>query len=198
MEPEPHPQRLAVGAGGSIVQRIEPDPTRDPRVWDVGAARILNVQIVDARTFRIVTGLNPPPSPVSAETYKEWGLPLYQFKMDDMAKEPGIDPGQWGNIVGVAKVLEGKLRKGRNKKASAARQEGTDVKWPRWGLRRDGGWGRLDDRVGGKEDEEGESGGGGGGEAACGEQSLEFPVVLLAVDDSVPRFRSIAEAQKDD
>ncbi|KAK4139151.1 uncharacterized protein C8A04DRAFT_33378 [Dichotomopilus funicola] len=191
--PESHPQRLAVGAGGSIVQRIERDTTRDPRVWDVSAARILNVQIIDARTFRIVTGLNPPPSPVSAETYREWELPLYQFNMDDKAKEHGIDPGQWGSILGVAEVSEGKLRRERNKKAGAMSQEGTVMKEVRWGLRRDGGWGRLDDGDLGEEDEEGESGGGEGGEAVCWDQSLEFPVVLLAVDDSVPRFRSIAE-----
>ena len=164
----------------------------DPRVWDVGAARILNVQIIDARTFHIVTGLNPPPSPVSAETYKKWGLPLYQFKMDDMAKEPGVEPGQWGDIVGVAEVLGEDLRRRRNKKAGATSQEGTVVKGARWGLRRDGGWGRLDDG-----EEEGGSGGG-GGKAVLGEQSLEFPVVLLAVDDSVPRFRSIAEVENDD
>jgi hypothetical protein len=99
--------------------------------------------------------------------------------------------------VGVAEVAGGNLQRGRDKTAGATNQEGTVLKGPRWGLCRDGEWGRLDDVVWMEENEE-EGSGGGGGKAVLGEQSLEFPVVLLPVDDSVPRFRRIAEVENDD
>ncbi|SPO07462.1 uncharacterized protein DNG_10156 [Cephalotrichum gorgonifer] len=155
VEPEPHPQALSIGAGGSIKQHIERDK-HDPRIWDVGSARILNVQIVDARTtFRRVTGLDPPPTPVNTATYHNLGLPFYQLKSldTDMGDEPGDTLNSWGGIMGVAEVEEKKLRKGKVSQ---------------------------------------------GGKAVRGEESFDFPVVLLEADDSVPKFRSIRSVEDKD
>jgi hypothetical protein len=64
-----HPTTLGIGAGGTIIQHIERDEN-DPRIWDVANSKILNVQIIDSTTFRLVTRLNPPETPISAQTYK--------------------------------------------------------------------------------------------------------------------------------
>ena len=45
----------------------------------MGSSKILNVQILDAASVRLVTGLPPPPTPVSAETYAENDLPFYRM-----------------------------------------------------------------------------------------------------------------------
>ena len=66
---------LGIGAGGTIVQNIEPD-TNDPRIWDAASSKILNVQIIDFRTFKLVTGLPPPPTPITADMYAQMGLPF--------------------------------------------------------------------------------------------------------------------------
>lgn len=48
---------LSIGAGGSIEQHIERD-RNDPRMWDVANSKIFNIQLIDARTFKLVTGLD--------------------------------------------------------------------------------------------------------------------------------------------
>ncbi|KAF2246981.1 hypothetical protein BU26DRAFT_567307 [Trematosphaeria pertusa] len=98
---------LGVGAGGSIEQHIERD-THDPRIWDVANSKLLNIQIVDATTFRTVTGLNPPETPISAQTYQEIGLPFFKLWRDELSAD-GV-AGQWDSITGVADAMALKRR----------------------------------------------------------------------------------------
>lgn len=66
---------LGIGAGGDILQEILAD-TANPRLWDVGNSKILNVHIVDSHRFRDITGLAPPDTPISWKTYSELHLPF--------------------------------------------------------------------------------------------------------------------------
>jgi hypothetical protein len=180
------PTRLGVGAGGSIVQHIERDEN-DPRIWDVANSKILNVQIIDSTTFRLVTGLEPPETPVTAETYKQMGLPFYRLWRDE-GKEDGV-AGVWGDLMGVAEVAGKKKKKKRKQKDIPPASAGLG----KWGLLKTGAWGLL-----GSEEESAEGEERVGGEGGFKEQSFDFPIVLLDVDDTLPRFRSVAELEEPD
>ena len=173
-----------MGAGGSITQHIERDEN-DPRIWDVANSKILNVQIIDSTTFRSLTGLNPPQTPINAQMYKRLGLPFYSLWRDE-GKEDGV-AGTWGDLAGVAEVAS----KGRKRKQEHTTpvSEGSG----KWGLLKTGAWGLL-----GKEEEDVERTGGDETESGAKERSFEFPIVLLDVDDTLPRFRSVAEPEESD
>lgn len=169
---------LGVGAGGSIEQHIECD-THDPRIWDVANSKMLNIQIVDATTFRAVTGLSPPETPISAQTYQDMGLTFFKLWRDELAAD-GV-AGEWGSIMGVSNVaaVNAKVRQGGKYR---------DDVYGKWGKLRSGVWGRLDQESSGNfDDAEGSE----AGEGGCEESHLEFPVVLLDVDDTLPPFRSV-------
>jgi hypothetical protein len=174
--------QLGVGAGGSIIQHIELDEN-DLRIWDVANSKILNVQIIDSTTFRLVTKLDPPKTPITAETYKQMGLPFYRLWRDEK-KEDGV-AGVWGGLVGVAEV-ESKKKKRKQKDIRPA-----SMGSGKWGLLETGVWGPL-----GSEEESAEGEGGVGGEGEFKEQSFDFPIMLLDVDDTLPRFRSVAEPEE--
>lgn len=171
---------LGVGAGGSISQHIERDP-HDARIWDVANSKILNIQIVDASTFRVVTGLHPPATPISAQTYEDMGLPFFKLWRDELAAD-GV-AGEWGALRGVADVAAVNARAWRRDKYK-------DKVYGKWGKLRSGVWGRLDQESRDSDDGEGEE----DTEKGRGEEShLEFPVVLLDVDDTLPPFCSVAD-----
>lgn len=178
------PTLLGIGAGGSIIQHIERDEN-DPRIWDVANSKILNVQIIDSTTFRSLTGLDPPQTPISAQMYKQMGLPFYDLWRDE-GKEDGV-AGAWDGLVGVAEVAS----KGRkaNQEHTNPVSEGSG----KWGLLNTGAWGLL-----GSEEEKIERTGGNGSERGFKEPCFEFPIVLLDVDDTLPKFRSVAEPEDSD
>lgn len=67
---------LTFGAGAKIRQSIVMD-TVEPWRWDTRRARLLNIHIVNSQQFRTLTGgLQPPPSPISFQTYFQLGTPL--------------------------------------------------------------------------------------------------------------------------
>lgn len=170
---------LSVGAGGNIVQHIERDHN-DARMWDVASSKLLNVQLIDSRTFKLVTGHEPPESPITLETYKGMGLPFYHLRRDE--GEEGV-AGSWGFIMGSKEVVSKKMKQ---KQDAASYNSGsappTDA--GNWGLIKPGTWGKLDN------EEEG------AGEAAgLSDPSFEVPVILLDVDDTIPKFKSVVEAE---
>jgi hypothetical protein len=172
------PTQLGVGAGGSIMQHIERDEN-DPRIWDVTNSKILNVQIIDTTTFKLVTGLNPPETRITTQTYKQMGLPFYKLWRDE-GKEDGV-AGVWGGLMGVAEVASKKMKRKEKYIPPASAGSG------KWGLLKTEAWGPL-----GSEEESVE------GEGGFKEQSFDFPIVLLDVDDTLPRFRSVAEPEESD
>ena len=68
----------ALGAGGSVHQRIHPDPYGID-AWDQDSAAWIRVVLLDGDRYREVTGRAPPPTPVDARTYTKHGLPWFEL-----------------------------------------------------------------------------------------------------------------------
>jgi hypothetical protein len=79
---------LGIGAGGTISQSIEED-TNDPRIWDTGNAKLINIQIINCTAFETITGCVAPPTPVSAQTYASLGLPFYELFREKLSMISG-------------------------------------------------------------------------------------------------------------
>lgn len=88
-EPPPRPKRtmqfamavsspMGLGAGGTMRQKIYPDP-HGIGTWDAENRGSVFVHIVDSETFRELTGKEPPPSPIEAKTYTEYGFPWFDL-----------------------------------------------------------------------------------------------------------------------
>ncbi|ROW03053.1 hypothetical protein VMCG_05770 [Cytospora schulzeri] len=70
--------QLGIAAGGKISQEIRQD-TYNPDDWLRGVTFTFPVHILNSEAFRAVTGIDPPPSPITAETYAEAGLPFFEL-----------------------------------------------------------------------------------------------------------------------
>lgn len=76
-------QEMGLAAGGSMKQKIYPDP-HGIDTWnqdDVGRSYI---HIVNAQMYEQITGEKPPASPISAQTYATHGLPWYDVYDEHM------------------------------------------------------------------------------------------------------------------
>lgn len=176
---------LAVGAGGSIVQAIVKD-VNDPRIWDIGNSKILSMQLVDSRTFKLATGMDPPPTPVTAATYKNMGLPFYQFEEGHLAqKKTGAVAGNWPSLAGAKESASATaMGKGKGKDVQGVEDFEYISRREVWGLLESGYWGKLEAK--------GDSG------RRSKDASFAFPVVMLDVDERIPAFKSVVEAESED
>jgi hypothetical protein len=78
---------MGLAAGGRMTQKIYPDD-HGIDTWDTSKVRSAVVHMVDSTLYERITGDAPPPSPVSARTYTEYGLPwfaLYDEDEEDIA-----------------------------------------------------------------------------------------------------------------
>lgn len=78
---------MGLGAGGKIKQKIYPDPY-GLDTWDADNYGFVFVYIVNSQQYRELTGLEPPSTPISAQTYTQYGLPwfdLYDEEKADLA-----------------------------------------------------------------------------------------------------------------
>ena len=90
---------MGLGAGGTMKQKIYPD-RYGVDTWDTGHFGRVTVHIVNSEQFRQLTGSDPPPSPVSAKTYTDHGLPW--FELYDDAKGAVAPPESTRRIKSVA------------------------------------------------------------------------------------------------
>lgn len=87
MEAMPLDGEMGIGAGGQIKQKIYVDPY-GIETWDQQNFARLNIHILNSEQYSAITGLEPPLTPISAETYAEYGLPwfdLYDESMKDVS-----------------------------------------------------------------------------------------------------------------
>jgi hypothetical protein len=80
-------QSMGMGAGGLMRQKIYPDPYGID-VWDQTDHGAVFVHLVNSLDFRRITGTDPPPPPIDARTYTQYGLPwfdLYDESQSDVA-----------------------------------------------------------------------------------------------------------------
>ena len=72
------PQSMGLGAGGRMKQKIYPDPY-GLDVWDAANSQTVFIHILNSEQFHRVTGEDPPPSPISVETYVKYHLPWFDL-----------------------------------------------------------------------------------------------------------------------
>lgn len=78
---------MGIAAGGKMKQEIYPDP-HGIDTWDQENFGRVYVHIVNSLTYREITDREPPPTPVTAKTYAQYGLPwfdLYQEGLGDIS-----------------------------------------------------------------------------------------------------------------
>jgi hypothetical protein len=78
---------MGLGAGGAMTQKIYADPY-GLDTWDLEGGRRVVVQIVDSLRFESLTGVPPPPTPVSAASYTAAGLPWFGLDDEEAAHVP--------------------------------------------------------------------------------------------------------------
>ena len=91
---------MGLAAGGRMRQEIYPDE-HGADTWDAGNRGRVYVHIVNSEMFRDITGMEPPPTPVTARSYAQAGLPwfdLYDEGKGDVAPSP--------TLAGVTSVKE--------------------------------------------------------------------------------------------
>ena len=67
---------MGIAAGGRIKQQIIED-TYGAESWNQAALREVIIHIVNSAVFKELTGQEPPPTPVTLEQYKKYGIPWY-------------------------------------------------------------------------------------------------------------------------
>ena len=78
---------MGIAAGGTMRQRIYPDPYGID-VWDQQTFGIAFLYLVNSRQYQAITGQPPPPTPISARTYAEHGLPWFRLYDEDPGDLP--------------------------------------------------------------------------------------------------------------
>ena len=78
---------MGLAAGGSIQQKIYPDP-HGLETWDPENFGEITVHIANTAQYRVITGEEPPPSPVSARDYAAAGLPWFELYDEDRGTLP--------------------------------------------------------------------------------------------------------------
>jgi hypothetical protein len=109
---------MGIAAGGKMKQKIYPDPYGID-TWDEGNYGRVFVHIINSVAFKAVTGLEPPPTPISAKTYAKYGLPWY-----DLYDEDKGDLSPSGELKKIKSIR--KLDKEKDIKLSAE-EEGVEV-----------------------------------------------------------------------
>lgn len=103
----PGDSEMSIGAGGLIKQSILGDP-HPATAWDSENTALFNIQLLSATVFEHVTGMVPPPSPVTAESYAAAGLPFYSIPSE---VDSGVQ-GMFSDIKSVGQMDREKGKKG--------------------------------------------------------------------------------------
>jgi hypothetical protein len=109
---------MGLAAGGRMEQKVYPDP-HGLETWDNARFGRVYVHIVNSMMFEEITGRRPPASPISAQTYTDYGYPwfaLYDENLGDVEAsdilggvksvkeldaEKGFGPQQDDSTVGI-------------------------------------------------------------------------------------------------
>ncbi len=97
---------MGLGAGGRMRQKIYPDP-HGWETWDERNASRIFIHIANSLTFREITDMEPPPTPISARLYTQYGLPWF-----DLYDEGSGDVEASEELAGVDSIKEIDLQKG--------------------------------------------------------------------------------------
>lgn len=108
------PAEMGLGAGGTMRQKIYPDPYGID-TWETEPAAALRVRLVHARDWEALTGELAPPSPITAELAAALGLPWFELDdadLGDVAPAPAlarvrsIQQMEGGHTVSTSETVE--------------------------------------------------------------------------------------------
>jgi hypothetical protein len=94
--PGPGPMKMAaprsvgamgLGAGGKMRQSIYPD-SYGIDTWDADNAGEVFIHIVNSAQYQDITGRAPPPCPIDAKTYTQYGFPWFELYDEDRGDVP--------------------------------------------------------------------------------------------------------------
>lgn len=88
---------MTVAAGGKINQKVRPD--ENGKEWLSDCTTVFNVQVLNSAVYKAVTGSAPPGKPMSAQTYRDHGLPFFK-----MCEEPSGISGDFSLVKSVAEI----------------------------------------------------------------------------------------------
>lgn len=92
--------------GGRISQKINKDPL-PPLAYNFERGCRLYVTVINAAYFTSVTGLPSPPSPVSAKTHLEHGLPWFKLYDEYIPVANNIKtPTRLSNVLSISKLAK--------------------------------------------------------------------------------------------
>jgi hypothetical protein len=78
---------MGLGSGGQMRQKLYRDPHgRD--TWDAESLRRVHIHIANSALWREITGKEPPPSPIDAATYTQFGFPWFDLYDESKADVP--------------------------------------------------------------------------------------------------------------
>jgi len=86
------PAEMGLGAGGTMRQKIYPDPYGID-TWEAEPTAALRVRLVHARDWEALTGEPAPPTPITAELAAALGLPWFELDdadLGDVAPAPAL------------------------------------------------------------------------------------------------------------
>ncbi len=92
--------QMGLAAGGCMDQKVYPDPY-GLDTWDLGAGVRVFVHLVNSELWREITGEAPPPTPVTARSYAEAGLPWF-----DLYDEAAATISPTKKLAGVSSVKQ--------------------------------------------------------------------------------------------
>lgn len=105
---------MGVAPGGLIKQCVLKDRYL-ASIWDRDSSICFNVQILNSAMFQQVTGQAPPPTPITAKTYADQGLPFYK-----MYGEKSTIRGDFDGIKSVMEMDKIKNENGKREKEGDA------------------------------------------------------------------------------
>jgi hypothetical protein len=94
-------REMGLGAGGTMTQKIYPDP-HGIETWDEGNYGRVFVHIVNSMMWREITGEEPPGTPVTARAYTQAGYPWYKL-YDEEKGDVGPSP-VLGQVKSIAQM----------------------------------------------------------------------------------------------
>lgn len=97
---------MGLGAGGLMTQHIYED-RHGFDTWQQARAARTFVHIANVELFREITGMAPPPSPISAQDYSQHGLPWFSLYDADQPAVGGSGP--LSEVWSIAELDEAKI-----------------------------------------------------------------------------------------
>lgn len=92
---------MGIAAGGSIKQQIQKD-TYGVDSWNTKRKRSLTIHLVNSLTYKAITGLEPPSSPITVAAYEKAKIPWYSHYDETVpvVKPPSI----FKRILGISAI----------------------------------------------------------------------------------------------